>query len=137
MKTSSVIENQVQNLAKVLTELTNDQNVIGGTLNFDAQTVQFNKGYFVSRKSPSIILDLPKFKELSADQLTELLKKLYFKASYSDYLGFWIDEKKIYIDLSCHILNRSQAINFGLVNDQLAIWDCHYQKSIDLSNYSF
>ena len=137
MKTSSVIENQISNLAKVLINLTNDQNIIGGTLNFDAQTVQFDKGYFVSKKAPSIILDLPKFKELTIDQISELLKKLYFKASSSDYLGFWIDDQKIYIDLSTHIVNRSQAINFGLSQDQLAIWDCFYNQSIDLSKYSF
>lgn len=137
MKSSSVINQQISNLAKVIIDLTSQGNVIGGTLNFDAQTVQFDKGYFVSRKAPSIILSLEKFKELTIDQISELLKKLYFKATASDYLGFWVDDQKIYIDLSCHILNRSQAINFGLSQDQLAIWDCYYSQSINLSKYSF
>jgi hypothetical protein len=137
MKTTSVINQQIETLSKTLFSEILGFDRQGGTLNFDSEQIIFTGGYLVSRKSPSIILDRAKFAELTVDQLNDLLKNLYFKATSNDYLGFWQNSNKVYIDLSLHILNKSQAIQFGLGQQQIAIFDCNNQKSINLEKYSF
>lgn len=134
--TTSQINYQIENLAQsIFIEVNSGES--GATFNFDGQKVNFEKGYMVSRKSPSLILSYSQFEKLTLDSLGELLKKLYFKASKFDYLGYWFDDQKIYIDLSINIENKSQAIQFGLANDQKAIWDCKNEITINLQKYSF
>lgn len=130
MNTSSTISTQCNKIAsKIISTYFAGEN--GGTFNFDSIPQNFNQGYLVSYKSPSIILSEQKIP--SIDQLRELIKKLYFKASSFDYIGFWVNEGKIYIDLTRHVQSKKAAILFGLSNDQLAIWDCKNNESINLN----
>jgi hypothetical protein len=137
LESTSQITAQLEKIALKIKSGVTYLDLKGETINFDGITQKFDNGYLVSRKAPSIILDLQKFKDLHYSELTELLKNLYFKATSFDYLGYWIDSDKIYIDLSFRIENKSQAINQGLVNDQKAIWDCKNQESIFIEKYSF
>lgn len=134
--TTSQINYQIENLAQaIFIEVNSGES--GATFNFDGQKVNFKTGYMVSHKSPSLFLSYSQFEKLTLDSLGELLKNLYFKASKFDYLGYWFDDQKIYIDLSINIQNKSQAIQFGLANEQKAIWDCENEITIDLQKYSF
>lgn len=48
------------------------------------------------------------------------------------YIGFWIDNDLIYIDVSKHIEKKQNAVQFGIKNKQLAIYDIKNNTCIDL-----
>lgn len=132
---SSVIDYQCTNLALTIFNEIVIKDSTGGTFNFDSVKVNFIEGYLVSYFQPSIILDIDQFLNLKIENLAELIKKLYFKCTKFDYIGFWVDNKTIYIDLSTNILNKSQAIQHAIYNKQLAIWDCLNNEVIYIENY--
>ena len=130
MNTSSTINMQCNKLAsKIISYYFAGEQ--GATFNFDSIPQKFETGFLASYKAPSIILSEQKIP--SINELREMIKKLYFKASSSDYVGFWVNEGKIYIDLTRHIVSKKSAILFGLSNDQIAIWDCKNNESINLN----
>jgi exopolysaccharide biosynthesis protein len=130
MNTTATINTQCNKIAaKIISTYFAGED--GGTFNFDSIPQNFNQGYLASYKSPSIILSEQKIP--SINELRELIKKLYFKASSSDYIGFWVSEGKIFIDLTRHIQSKKSAILFGISNDHLAIWDCTKNESINLN----
>ena len=47
-------------------------------------------------------------------------------------IGAWVNEGKLYLDLSERVLNWSKAVKMGLERQQLAIFDLNEGKSIDL-----
>lgn len=130
---TSQIRFQIEKLYEKIKFLT-DQNQTGGTLDFDSNLISFDFGFLVSRKAPTFIYSCD---EIPKDILIHALTKLYTKATKFDFIGFWIDGDKFYLDLSYHIKNKSQAILEGLNNEQVAIWDCKNKKSIYLNKYQF
>lgn len=46
------------------------------------------------------------------------------------YLGFWIDEGNLYIDVSKWFRDKSEALKFGKQNKQIAIFDLKTSESI-------
>ena len=40
-----------------------------------------------------------------------------------DYVGGWVCEGRLYLDISVHFADRNEAIDFAVANDQLAIFD--------------
>jgi len=130
MNTTGTINTQCNKLAaKIISTYFAGEN--GGTFNFDSVPQNFNQGYLASYKSPSIILSEQKIP--SINDLREMIKKLYFKASSSDYIGFWVSEGKIYIDLTRHVVSKKSAILFGISQEQIAIWDCKKNEAINLN----
>ena len=130
MKTTAIIQNQCDNLSlKIIGHYLCGE--LGGTFNFDAVPQKFETGYLASYKTPSIVFKESKFPKVF--ELSEMIKKLYFKASSSDFIGFWVNEGKIYIDLTRHIVDKKPAILFGINQDQIAIWDCEKNKLINLN----
>jgi exopolysaccharide biosynthesis protein len=130
MNTTATVNTQCTKLAsKIISYYFAGEN--GGTFNFDSAPQNFNQGYLVSYKAPSIILSEQKIP--SINDLREMIKKLYFKASSSDYIGFWVNDGKIYIDLTKHIKGKKAAILFGISQNQIAIWNCTKNESINLN----
>jgi len=136
MKSSSIINGQCETLALTIQACLN-LGYPGQTFDFNGKLIFKDKGYFVSHKAPSLILSIDKVKNLKQNELSELIKNLYFKANSFDFIGYWIDKDTIYIDLSFHVLNRSQAIFEGIKNSQKAVWDCENETSIFLENYTY
>jgi len=48
------------------------------------------------------------------------------------FLGGWVDDNKVYLDISINIDSLEQAIFTGIVNNQRAIYDCANSKDIVL-----
>lgn len=48
-----------------------------------------------------------------------------------DYLGTWLNEGKIYLDVSQNIMSREEGIRIGRERNQKAIWDVVNQVEID------
>ena len=76
-------------------------------------------------------------KTFNLEQLEELEKELdnyknIVKNKKNVYVGLWLDNNIIYLDLSKHYNDKKQAIKKGIENRQLAIYDIEKDKSIDL-----
>jgi RNAse (barnase) inhibitor barstar len=50
----------------------------------------------------------------------------------NSFLGGWVHDNKVYLDVSINIPNLEDAIYYGMNNDQDAIWDCANNKEIIL-----
>lgn len=48
------------------------------------------------------------------------------------YIGAWLDNDIIYIDISKHIEKKQNAVNFGIKNKQLSIYDIKNNDCINL-----
>ena len=133
LNSTAQINTQLDKLSFVLISHVN-HGEIGQTFNFDAKLALFIEGYLVSKKAPSLKIELNKFKKMKYADLAKLLSNLYFKATKYDYLGYWVNNGIVYIDLTKNILDLNEAIIFGQNNDQKAIWDCKNNSEITLNN---
>ena len=61
--------------------------------------------------------------------LTELR---FAAASRGAYIGAWVFEGKLYLDLSEVVQNKAKAVDLGLKRGQLGIFDFENQVTIDL-----
>ena len=92
----------------------------GATINQKGERVTLKSGYQVS-KQDLVIVAVENFTK-------ELLKKLILKLSCrGEYLGVWVDNGQVYIDISCRIATKTKAMTVGKQLNQLSVlrWkDC-------------
>jgi hypothetical protein len=86
----------------------------GATINKYGERVTMKTGYQVSKCDLLII---------PVDELDKLIVKdlLGRLISRGDYLGLWIDNGSVYIDISCRIATKSKAMEMGRELNQLSI----------------
>ena len=92
----------------------------GATINKYGERVTMKTGYQVSKED---LLIIP-VDELNKLILKELIKKLINRG---EYLGVWINNGNVYIDISCRIATKSKAMEMGRELNQLSVlrWrDC-------------
>jgi hypothetical protein len=53
------------------------------------------------------------------------------------YIGLWVDNGLIYLDISKHYNSKKRAIQAGIQNEQLAIYDIKKGESIDLTKKTY
>lgn len=86
----------------------------GATINKYGERVSMKTGYQVS-KCDLLILPVD---ELNKVILKELLTHL---TSRGEYLGVWIDNGNVYIDISCRIATKHEAMERGRELNQLSV----------------
>lgn len=86
----------------------------GATINKYGERVSMKSGYQVS-KCDLLILPVDELNKLI---VKELLGKL---VSRGDYLGLWIDNGNVYIDISCRIATKHEAMERGRELNQLSV----------------
>ena len=89
-----------------------------------------DKGYMVSKKGFEM-----KFQpEVDVTQaVCQFIKEFGFELyEVENFMGAWIDEGILYLDISNNIAKRSDAIREGYKNEQLAIFDVVAQESLYL-----
>ena len=86
----------------------------GATINKYGERVTMKTGYQVSKQDLYII----PVDELDKLIVKELLGRLI---SRGDYLGLWIDNGSVYIDISCRIATKSKAMEMGRELNQLSV----------------
>lgn len=111
--------------------LTNGTNNGGFTIDGNLKPIQEKNGYMVSlygyEKTYPYNGD---YKTLKAD----LIKYQAMVKQYKNiYIGLWIDKDIIYLDISKHYTSKKRALQAGINNDQLAIYDIAKNKSIYLT----
>lgn len=101
----------------------------GLTIDKDFKKLDKKTGFMVS------ILGLEKtIKKSDINTLDNIIMeyKKIIENKKNMYIGFWIDNDLIYIDISKHVEKKQNAINLGIKNKQLAIYDIKNNTCIDL-----
>jgi hypothetical protein len=94
-----------------------------------------SSGYIVAQKGFEKAFDFyPNLNVFQEQVLSYLHKDILSQISNRTdvYLGFWLNESKIYFDIVERIHDRETAIKEGIRNGQKSIWDASNQKEIFL-----
>ena len=67
------------------------------------------------------------FKAYMAEHWDHLLD-----SGYRTYIGFWIHERNLYVDLSENIQDKLEAYRDGVERNQIAIYDCAKKEDITI-----
>ena len=89
-----------------------------------------HKGYMVSKKG----FEMKFLPETDVKQAVIQFMEAYGFELYEveNFMGAWIDEGVLYLDISNNFAKRSDAIREGYKNEQLAIFDVVAQESLYL-----
>lgn len=99
----------------------------GATLTRELEEAQDTRRYVVSVYGLEKVFKLNQLEELEKAVLSYAkdIKKGY-------YIGLWINDNKIYLDVSTSFDRKNQAMEFGINNKQIAIFDTKENKSLDV-----
>lgn len=102
----------------------------GATMNTDSGEIQkLAKGYMVSYKDREKIVDL---KDFTPEILDEYRQKNQI-GLYNDFIRAWVNDNKVYLDVSHRFYRLDEAQEFGKENNQYSIWDNEKGEAIDLN----
>lgn len=104
----------------------------GATIDKHGENIQKNNGFMVS------ILGYEYTTKNEQDAQKKVLE--YMKIIEKDnnlFVGVWLENNIIYVDLSMWFLEKDVALEIGKKNRQLAIYDLKENKSIYLSDFDF
>jgi hypothetical protein len=110
----------------------------GASYNLHSGILNPSTGFMVATQSNEQIYDVPTTTSDLYNYVVDYLiaKKMWWKVQQNPdniYLGFWINEGKLYIDLAENIPDRDDAIEAGHYRNQLAIYDCESKQDITLN----
>lgn len=102
----------------------------GATLDYNYNNFKSDKGFIVSIKGQEVKVDKNDIEEIKK----EIEKKREFiKNKEGLYIGLWLEDDTIYIDVSIHIINYLKALEVARKNEQKAIFDLKNKDSIYLT----
>lgn len=106
----------------------------GETLTKELKKASINGGYMVSLEGTEIqknINDINGIKKAIEE------KQETIKNKNNLYIGLWVDNNIMYIDISINIIDKVDALEFAKYNKQLAVYDLKNNDSIYLKDYNF
>lgn len=107
----------------------------GFTKNAYMEDISEKKGYIVSiegyEKIYNIDVDIAEIEKDVINYINISKNKKHL------YVGLWVNDDKIYLDLSKHYKNKEKAVISGINNKQLAIYDIASNKSINLTKNTY
>ena len=106
----------------------------GATLDRNLNDFKRNKGYIVSLEGQE--------KKIIKSNIEEIKKEIEEKRKFIEnrkglYIGLWLENDYIYIDISIYIEDKTEALEIAKKNKQLAIYDLKIKDSLYLKDYSF
>jgi len=102
------------------------QCVSGCSLNDNFESPE--KGYMVGGFGKELI-----YPNISGVNLSEVETWIEdHKLRKDQYYGVWVDEGKVYFDVSVNLQSLDQATKIGKVKKQIAIWDLNKNEEIKL-----
>ncbi len=110
--------------------------IINNTAHKNGYTTSINGnkpyiGYMVSIPDKEVVFNnFQEFNQVSVNNFIVENLNLLKRDNY--FIGTWIYEGKIYLDISINLSSKSEAIKAGKKNNQLAIYDIVNCKSINL-----
>ena len=89
-----------------------------------------NKGYFVSLPNLETKVSL---QSLSVDDIATFINKhRSLLQDKTKFIGGWIDNEVVYLDISEQIFDKREALERGYKHSQLAIYNANEGKVVDL-----
>ncbi len=106
----------------------------GMTLDRAGLPVEFEDGYLVSldkygTKLPVVALT-PELFELLLENYCFIAETLWRSEDTPHYVGVWVHDSFVYIDINRWFEDRDEALEFARENGQLAVWDCANKREI-------
>lgn len=106
----------------------------GATLDKNLEDFKKNEGFMVSLEGQE--------KKIIKSNIEEIKKEIEEKRKFIEnkeglYIGLWLKNDYIYIDISIHIEDKTEALEIGKKNNQLAIFDLKNKDSLYLKDYNF
>lgn len=108
-----------------------------GGASFSLQTGELNptSGYMVAISGHEKIIpnvtDNNQLQYIIADYIKENAIILAAGISCDTFIGTWLHENKLYLDVSQNVADKASAVRMAVDNNQLAIWDCENQTEIE------
>jgi hypothetical protein len=84
------------------------------------------KGYMVGGFGKE--LTFPTISQVSLSDVETWIED--HKLRKDQYYGVWVDDGKVYFDVSVNLQSKEQATKIGKVKKQIAIWDLNESKEI-------
>ena len=106
----------------------------GETLTKELKKAELKRGYMVSLEGTET---QTRGNDYEAIQKAIEEKQEIIKGKNNMYIGLWLDNNIMYIDVSINIIDKVEALEFGKRNKQLAIYDLVNNDSIYLKDYNF
>lgn len=103
----------------------------GATLNTELQNANLNNGYMVSMVGYETVIALDELKDYKQVEKTLIEYKKQARKNNA-FIGAWINENKLYLDLSKNYKKLGNAIKIGKKNNQLAIFNIEKLEEIML-----
>ena len=102
----------------------------GATLDYNYNNFNSDKGFMVSIKGQEVKVNKNDIEEIKK----EIEKKREFIGNKKGlYIGLWLDNEIMYVDVSIHIIDYMEALEVARNNDQLAIFDLQKKDSVYLT----
>lgn len=98
----------------------------GATLNSSGESVHFMRGYQVSKK------DCYTLTIKNANKILKAVNGLLDIITAGEFVGLWVDNGLIYIDVSERVERLSAAISIGIERKQKSIFDWCLSRCIGL-----
>lgn len=106
----------------------------GETLTKELKKAELKRGYMVSLEGTETQTQGDDYQAIkkAIEEKQEIIKN-----KNNMYIGLWLDNNIMYIDISINIQDKTEALEFGKYNKQLAIYDIVNNDSIYLKDYNF
>lgn len=106
----------------------------GATLDKDYNNFSSDRGYMVSIQGQEVKVDKNDIQGIKK----EIEKKREFiKDKRGLYIGLWLEDDVMFVDVSVHIINYLRALEIGRCNKQKAIYDLRNNNSIYLNYMTY
>ena len=102
----------------------------GATLDKNYNNFNSNEGFMVSIKGQEVKIDK---NDIQGIQREIEKKREFIKDKEGLFIGLWLDNDIIFVDVSIHIMDYLEALEVARNNDQLAIYDLQKNDSIYLN----
>ena len=106
----------------------------GATLTKELKKAKLNGGYMVSLEGAESQVKGDDYQAIN-QAIKE--KQTIIKNNDNLFIGLWLDNGIMFIDISINIIDKMEALEFGKYNKQLAIYDLENNDSIYLKDYNF
>ena len=101
----------------------------GATLDVNYNNFNASTGYMVSLYGYEVKIDINDIEAIKK----EIENKKEIAKKVNGYVGLWVDNGLMFIDISKHIIDYNRALEVARNNKQLAIYDLKNDKSIYLN----
>lgn len=102
----------------------------GATLDYNYNDFKSNRGFMVSLKGQEVKVNKNDIKGIKK----EIEKKREFiKDKKGLFIGLWLEDDMMYIDISIHIIDYLEALEVARNNEQKAIFDLKNKNNIYLT----